>query len=98
MASDSCELLHYRPTATRAVYDSIMNGEKVQALLLQKAQRIAGVANGEGITTTADVRPGKHRAHARASAKRQKVDSFRARGHNLRIDRVLQAAIDAAKE
>lgn len=98
MASDSCELLHYRPTATRAVYDSIMNSEKVQALLLQKAQRIASVANGEGITTTADVQPGKHRAHARASAKRQKVDSFRAKGHNARVDRVLQAAIDAAKE
>ena len=96
MASDY-SFTAYRPTATRAVYDNIMNGEKVQALLLEKARRIAGVANGEGITTTADVRPGKHRAHARASAKLQKVDSFRARGHNQRIDRVLQAAIDAAR-
>lgn len=111
--ADGYNITRYRPTNDRAVYASIMNSEKVQALLLEKAKRMASEAREISTTTGSknpikvecDVRAGKMRAHARVYARKQAYTdtsdlqkSFATRGHNLRIDRILQASIDAAKE
>lgn len=111
MASDY-KFTIYRASSDRTPYRAIMNDEALRQLLIDKAKRVASEALAISTTTGSknpvkveyDVQVGKMRAHARVYARKQAYTdtsdlqkSFATRGHNLRIDRVLQAAIDAAR-
>lgn len=53
-------------------FRALMNSSETQAMLLAKAERVASAATSKatykGAAYAADVRPGKNRAHARASS------------------------------
>jgi hypothetical protein len=95
MANASFE--RYVPSSSLAPYREIMNSPGVQAELLERAKRVASTAASQGVECTSDVRPGRKRAHARATATTTKVKSFRERGNNLKVDRILLSSIDSAR-
>ena len=95
MASYSIE--RYVPSSSLSPYREIMNSPAVQADLLARARRVASSASSDGIECTADVRAGRKRAHARATAKADKATDFRGHGHNRKVDRALLAALDEAR-
>lgn len=86
-------LARYVPSSSREPYRQIMNSERVRARLLALARRVAATARESGVECEADVRSGRMRAHARATAPHVTTTDFRTRGHNQRVDRVLQAAL-----
>ena len=87
----------YVPSSSLAPYREIMNSPGVQAELLARAKRVASTAESQGIECSSDVRPGKKRAHARATATTTKAKSFKERGHNLKVDRILLSSIESAR-
>ena len=93
MTSRPTTFKRYVPNGSKAPYRRIMNSEAVQALVLAKARQVAEAARQQGVECACDVRPGRMRAHARATAAHERVTDFRTRGHNQRVDRVLQAAL-----
>lgn len=95
MASASVE--RYVPTSSLAPYREIMNSAGVQGELLRRAEQVASAAGANGVECVADVRAGRKRAHARATAGHMEPTGFRQRGHNLKVDRILQASLDAAR-
>lgn len=95
MASYSVE--RYVPSSTLSPYKEIMNSPTVQADLLARARKVASTASADGIECAADVRAGRKRAHARATAKVAKATDFRNHGRNRRVDRALLAALDEAR-
>lgn len=97
MTSSQAALKRYVPNGSKEPYRKIMNSEAVQAHLLAKARKVAEAARGQGVECACDVRPGRMRAHARATTARQRATDFRARGHNLRVDRALQAALQSIR-
>ncbi len=88
-----CNLRRYVPNPSSVPYHKVMNSDAVQALVLAKARQVAEASRQQGIECTCDVRPGRMRAHARATAAHERTADFRTRGHNQRVDRVLQAAL-----
>lgn len=97
MTSRPTALNRYVPNGSKAPYRKIMNSGAVQAHLLDKARQVAAAARGEGVECTCDVRPGRMRAHARATTAHQRVTDFRTLGHNQRVDRALQAALQSIR-
>lgn len=100
MASD--DGIRYVPSKDKAPYKAIMNSDAVQKLLLERANKVQNACISKNIYPTADVRPGKMRAHAIVSARRwqrreDKTENLHAYGHNRRVDLVLVAALDAAR-
>ena len=65
-----------------STYFEIMNRESTQKLLLRIARRIASRADGAGYTVRADIRPGRKRAHARATVYLTNPQSFKDMYHN----------------
>lgn len=96
---DGYVVTRYRPTSKSEAYRAIGNSEGMKAMLLEKARRIANAATTAGdLITTEDVRDGKVVAHARVKCKKYRnAQNYRERGHNLKIDRILQQSIDAAR-
>lgn len=97
MTSKGTSLRRYVPNGSKAPYRRVMNSEAMQAHLLDKARQVAAAARGQGVACTSDVRPGRMRAHARATTTHQRVTDFRTRGHNQRVDRALQAALQSIR-
>lgn len=100
MASD--DGIRYVPSKDKAPYKAIMNSNSVQLLLLKRANKVQNACIANNIYVMANVRPGKMRAHAIVSARRwqrreDKTANLHAYGHNRRVDRVLAAALDAAR-
>lgn len=93
----SASIERYVPSSSLAPYREIMNSAGVQADLLARAKRVASTAESQGIECSSDVRPGKKRAHARATATTTKAKSFKERGHNLKVDRILLSSIESAR-
>jgi hypothetical protein len=93
----SCSIERYVPSGSLAPYREVMNSPTVQADLLARARKVASTASADGIECTADVRAGRKRAHARATAKLTKATDFRSHGHNRKVDRALLAALDEAR-
>lgn len=97
MTSSRATLRRYVPNGSKAPYRRIMNSEAVQAHLLDKARQVAAAVRGQGVECACDVRPGRMRAHARATTAHQRVTDFRTRGHNQRVDRALQTALQSIR-
>ena len=95
MANASIE--RYVPSSSLAPYREVMNSPGVQADLLARAKLVACAAASQGVECTSDVRTGKKRAHARATATTTKARSFKDRGHNLKVDSILLSSIDSAR-
>ena len=95
--TSSCALRRYVPNGSKEPYRKIMNSEAVQAHLLAKARQVAAAAREQGVECSCDVRPGRMRAHARATSAHERVTDFRTRGHNRRVDRALQAALQSIR-
>ena len=97
MTSSHAALKRYVPNGSKEPYRKVMNSDAVQAHLLEKARQVAAAARGQGVECSSDVRPGRMRAHARATTTHQRVTDFRTRGHNQRVDRALQAALQSIR-
>ena len=95
--TSSSNLKRYVPNSSKAPYRELMNSVEVQRYLLRKADQVAAIVRAQDIECRTDVQPGQMRAHARATIDHQVVDSFKSRGHNLRIDRVLLAALQSIR-
>lgn len=66
-----------------AAADAIRNSDAVQKELLARAQKIARQASASGAVFTADVRPGKHRAHAMVKTTDRYSQSVNAQNNTL---------------
>lgn len=97
MTSNGASLRRYVPNSSKAPYRKIMNSGAMQAHLLEKARQVAAAAREQGVECTCDVRPGRMRAHARATTSHERATDFRTRGHNQRVDRALQAALQSIR-
>ena len=97
MTSSTATLRRYVPNGSKEPYRKIMNSDAGQAHLLAKARQVAEAARGQGLECSCDVRSGRMRAHARATSTHQRVTDFRTRGHNQRVDRALQAALQSIR-
>lgn len=95
--TSSCAFRRYVPNGSKEPYRKVMNSEAVQAHLLAKARQVAAAAREQGVECSCDVRPGRMRAHARATTAHQRAADFRTRGHNQRVDRALQAALQSIR-